>query len=336
MRPGIVLIIASLLTACGDSQLPSLALQGTAMGTTFNITIIDPPQDAPLQQIDAEIRQLLDDVENLASTYRDHSELSRLNARPEPGWVHISGELCDLLSQALEVSEQSGGAFDFTVGPLVNRWGFGPEQQPLVPPDDSELQAAMSKVGFRHVAVDCEKASIQRTVSGMYIDLSGWAKGFAIDRLALLLDDYQIDNYLVELGGELRARGRNASRELFAIAIEKPTLDRGLQHSVLRISDSAVASSGDYRNYFEHQGKRFSHTIDPRTGRPIEHDLTAVTVVNESAAYADAMATALLVLGPDAGMAMAEKLNLAALFLVRSTEDVIETPSTAYRRLHTL
>ena len=335
MRPGILITVAFLLTACGDSSLPSIALQGTAMGTTFNITIIDPPQDAPLEKIDSEIHRLLEDVENLASTYRDHSELSLLNANSETGWVSISSELCSLLSQALEVSEESNGAFDFTVGPLVNRWGFGPQQQLLIPPGDADLQAAMARVGFQHVDIDCVAAAVQRAVAGMYIDLSGWAKGFAVDRLASLLDDHNINNYLVELGGELRARGKNADSELFAIAIEKPSLDHGLQYSVLRISNAAVATSGDYRNFFEHEGKRYSHTIDPRTGRPIKHSLTGVTVVSESAAYADAMATALLVLGPDAGMALAEKLNLAALFLVRSTEELVETPSTAFRGLQT-
>ena len=164
----------------------------------------------------------------------------------------------------------------------------------------------------------------------MYVDLSGWAKGYAVDRLAELLDMNGLENYLIEIGGELRARGYNAEQRKFAIALESPIPEHNDKYSIVRLSDAGVVTSGDYRNYFESDGQRYSHTIDPRTGRPISHELASVTVVSDSTAYADAMATALLVLGPANGLALAEDLGVAAFFSIR-TELGIETfSSSAY------
>jgi thiamine biosynthesis lipoprotein len=164
----------------------------------------------------------------------------------------------------------------------------------------------------------------------VYVDLSGWAKGFAVDELAELLTSRDLGNFLVEVGGEMRVAGYNSEARKWAVAIEAPSTSRRAPHSIIRVTDTAVATSGDYRNFFEHDGTSYSHTIDPRTGRPVLHRLAAVTVMHASSAFADAMATALLVLGPDDGPVLAEDLGLAAYFLVRGISGIEEITTTAF------
>jgi len=314
-----------LITACEtDSRLPEFELVGQAMGTTYSVLLVDPAAEVSKDRLEVRISETLEHIENLLSTWRDDSELSKFNTNSSSGWIDVSAELCDAIERALEVSRQSNGAFDITVGPLVNLWGFGPHGDVNEPPDDDALRAAMNIVGYEELQTRCDEPAVRKSDGAVYVDLSGWAKGYAVDEVAVLLDDRQIANYLVEIGGELRVRGHNAEGLKWAVAIETPSKTTRTPHSVLRVTNTSVATSGDYRNYFDHDGKHYSHTIDGRTGRPIEHELAAVTVVSESAAYADAMATALLVLGPAEGPRRAEELGLAAFFLIRSETSIQE------------
>ena len=193
----------------------------------------------------------------------------------------------------------------------------------------------MAEVGYEKLHTQCETPAVEKKNGSIYVDLSAWAKGHAVDELATLLDRHELRDYLVEVGGELRVRGHNADGLKWAVAIEAPLSTKRMPHSVLRVTDTSVATSGDYRNFFEHDGQRYSHTIDARTGRPVTHALAAVTVVNESAAYADAMATALLVLGPSDGLARAESLGVAAKFLIRSKTGIEEVTTAGYDLLRT-
>jgi len=324
-----VLLSAFLFAACdNDSRLPEYELSGSAMGTTFSVLLVAPSDEVSKDRLQARIVEKLDAIENLASTWRENSELSLFNRNPASGWIEVSVELCSAIEQALEVSRQSDGAFDITVGPLVNLWGFGPDGDVSEPPSDDALFAVMDRVGYEGLPTRCDEPAVQKRDGGIYVDLSGWAKGYAVDEVAALLDQHELQNYLVEIGGELSVRGHNAEGLKWAVAVEAPSTTKRVPHSVLRVTDTSVATSGDYRNFFDHNGQRYSHTIDARTGRPISHDLAAVTVVSKSAAYADAMATALLVLGPEAGPRLAEKLGVAAYFLIRGKTgiDGLTTP----------
>ncbi|MGB5511636.1 MAG: FAD:protein FMN transferase, partial [Woeseiaceae bacterium] len=198
------------------------------------------------------------------------------------------------------------------------------------------VDAAMQDVGYQQLQTDCTKPALRKQRPGLYVDLSGWAKGLAVDEVALLLKQSGLENYMVEIGGELTVRGFNAERKNWAIAIETPSTLMRRPHSVLRLTNTSVATSGDYRNYFEHNGVRYSHTIDARTGRPVSHRLAAVTVVDKSAAWADAMATALLVLGPEAGPALAENLGVAGFFLVRESGGFEERATSSFEKLRNL
>lgn len=333
----LVSLTALLLAACsGDPSLPKLELSGSTMGTTFNVVLVAPGSDIDRTALRGDITAGLAEVNALASTWQPDTELSVFNATRSTDWVDVTGEFCEIVEQALEVCRLSLGAFDITVGPLVNLWGFGPDGQVLEPPADDVIEATMKRVGYEGLETRCSEPAVRKRHPEMTVDLSGWAKGLAVDRLANLLDEYALTDYLVEIGGELRVRGHNAQREKWAIAVEAPSTTTRRPHAVLRLSDASVATSGDYRNYFDHDGQHFSHTIDARTGRPVAHDLAAVTVVDESAAFADAMATALLVLGPAAGPALAEELGIAGYFLVRNETGIRELTTTEFDKIENL
>ena len=329
-----LLIPMLMLVACeGNSRLPQYELSGNAMGTTFSVLLVAPGEDFSKEQLQSNILETLEAVDRLASTWREDSELSRLNANRSSEWIDTSIELCTAIERALEISRLTDGAFDITVGPLVNLWGFGPDGDVSAPPADSALLAVMEEVGYERLKTHCDTPAVQKQNGNIYVDLSGWAKGHAVDRLAALLDEKQLKDYLVEIGGELRVRGHNAEGLKWAVAIESPSTTKRVPHSVLRVTNTSVATSGDYRNFFDHEGQHYSHTIDPRTGRPISHALAAVTVVNESAAYADALATALLVLGPTEGPERAKNLGVAAYFLIRDKTGIMEVSTPTFDSL---
>ncbi len=335
VRTLLILLLSVILVAACDSEktLKTYGLSGQTMGTAFNITLVTPPADTDLKKLHTAIFEELEHIENVASTYRSDSEVSAFNTNPSTDWITVNPEFCDMVSSALAVSATTNGAFDITVGPLVNLWGFGPSEQAHELPTDDEISVARNKVGYQMLRTDCDQNALRKISAEVYVDLSGWAKGYAVDKITALLDAEQIENYLVEIGGELRARGHNNKASKFTIAIEKPLQNNDMQHTIIHVSDVAVATSGDYRNFYERDGQRYSHTIDPRTGRPVTHDLTGVTVVSASTAYADAMATALLVLGPDEGPALAEQLGLASYFMVRTDQGIEEISTSQFAQL---
>lgn len=333
IRHVVVLSAALLLAACGDARLPELELSGSTMGTTFSVTLVAPGDGIAGEPLKSQITATLSAVDELTSTWRTDSELAEFNANAATDWITVSAELCNAIDGALEISRLSDGAFDVTIGPLVNLWGFGPDGEIREPPDDALIGETMAYVGYEGLQTRCNEPAMRKRHGAMYVDLSGWAKGHAVDKVAELLDEHGLSDYLVEIGGELRLRGHNAEGRKWAIAVEAPSTTTRRPQALLRLTDTSVATSGDYRNYFDHDGQRYSHTIDARTGRPVAHDLAAVTVVSESAAWADAMATALLVLGPESGLALAEKLGIAGYFLVRNKTGIEELTTTSFELL---
>lgn len=326
------LVAAVLLTACGGEMRPSHELTGTTMGTTFSVKIVAPPRPLQLESLRDEIRVLLEAVNQRMSTYIEDSEISLFNSSPGDEWVPVSAELCASIEDAQAISRLSGGAFDVTVAPLVDAWGFGPAIAVDTPPDDATIRALLADTGYGYLDADCSIPALRKRGSGVRVDLSAWAKGYAVDRIAGLLASHNVSDYLVEIGGELRGHGLNARREPWSIAIETPRTAGRSVHKVVRLTDFAMATSGDYRNYFEHDGRMYSHTIDPRTGHPVAHEAASVTVVADSAAFADGIATALLVLGPDAGLALAEREEIAAFFLLRLGDGFEERVTTSFAK----
>lgn len=321
-----------LLASCGDASSPKPVheLTGSAMGTSFSVKMVSPPISLSADALRQDVERTLLEIERQMSTYIADSELSRFNEYRAADWFEVSTDLCHVIADALSISAATDGAFDITVGPLVNLWGFGPAGAISEPPDAELIALLMDSVGHAALHTDCSVPALRKDRPDLYVDLSAFAKGYGVDQLAELLDGEQVHNYLVEIGGELRLRGTNASGELWAVAIETPNhLGRSV-HSIARLTDAGVATSGDYRNFFEYDGLHYSHTIDPRTGYPVEHDAASVTVVADSAAFADAMATALLVLGPDDGLDLAERDGIAAYYLLRDGDEIEERASTIF------
>ncbi len=317
----LLLVPLLMLAACGGSA-DVETLSGSAMGTTYSIKVKGRPAVISVTELGDELTTLLESVEAELSTYRPESGLSRFNVSTSTDWQPVSQLLCDSVAATLEISRLSDGSFDVTVGPLVDLWGFGAEGIGHEPPEDSAVEESLAVVGYENLEVDCDRPAIRKTIPELRVDLSGWAKGYAVDMLAERLDELFIDDYLVEVGGELRTRGTNAAGDQWVIAIESPDPDARRVYATIGVSDLAVATSGDYRNFFEYEGTRYSHMIDPDTGRPVTHDLASVTIVHPSAAFADAVATAVHVLGPADGYALAEREGLAALLLTYGPQGI--------------
>ena len=314
---------AALVTGCGD---PAPATRGAptvtrfggdTMGSTYSVKLagqrLSPAAAAAAQQ---RIEAAFADVVAKMSTYDDASELSRFNRHPAHAPFAMSDDTFTVFARAGEVSAASEGAFDITVAPAVDAWGFGPAKAQRVVTGES-LRALQGRVGWQRLALDARARTVAKAMPDVRADLSGIAKGYGVDRAAEAVDSLGITDYMIEAGGEVRTRGRNASGQPWQIAVERPDAVPQRVHRIVPLSGLAMATSGDYRIYFEQDGTRYCHEIDPATGGPIRHGLASVTVVGRDCAYADAMATALIVLGPERGYALASVRDVAALFIVR-------------------
>lgn len=326
----IVLVIAA-VAGCDGPGGGNEPLHGRTMGTVYQVQTACESRPPDLA---AAIATLLEDIDAQMSTYREDSLLSRLNRAPSGEWLDASPELLDVLEPAQTLSELSAGAFDVTVGPLVNLWGFGPDGAPDSIPAPSEVAAARNRVGYQHL--ELRRPAQLRKQRELYIDLSAIAKGYAVDRMAHLLLGQGCENFLVEIGGELRVHGRKSGGAAWRIGVESP--DPEVLGGVLRVVQTAqtegiaMATSGDYRNFLELGGQRFTHTIDPRTGAPVAHRLASVTVLHGSTLWADGFATLLNVMGPTEGFDLAEREHLAALFVERTDEGFAERATSDFAR----
>lgn len=323
-RPGIHLWtlavgLAALVEACNRGP-TTVVLSGQTMGTTYVVKVVLPGGVSyDNKYLTDLIQKPLDEVNARMSTFREDSELSRFNQFLDTTPFAVSKETAEVFAMAQRVSQASDGAFDVTGGPLVNAWGFGPPGRATQTPTEEELERLRRRVGYRLLEVNAEEGALRKARPDIYCDLSAIAKGYGVDKVAEALERAGFTDYMVEIGGEVRARGLNPTGQPWRIAIEKPVpYVRGEIDTVVPLRDCSLATSGDYRNFYEENGKRLSHTIDPGTGRPITHQLASVSVIHKECAMADAYATAIMVLGPEEGLAFAEREGLAAVFLVHA------------------
>lgn len=303
------------------------ALAGATMGTTWSARLALPAQMTADAVRDA-IQQALDKVVAQMSTWDETSDLSRYNRSTSSGWVSLPDECLYVLQHALQLAADTRGAYDPTVGPLVNAWGFGPPPYASEPPSKDTIRTLRQRCGWERVRLD---SAIGRAwqPGGAYLDLSAIAKGYGVDLAAQALNALGIEHYLVEVGGELRARGRRPDGHPWRVAIEVP--DGSDDHALpLILSDRSIATSGDYRRYRDSDTRRYAHTLDPRTGRPIIHGVASVTVIHTHCMQADALATALTVLGERDGLDYARHHDLAALFILRDGQHLRLAASDAF------
>lgn len=320
------------LAACGNTEQEGPAhnrLEGSIFGSFYTITLVGDYESEELERLREGLVEQMNRVDMAMSTYKDDSELMAFN-NAEPGeWVELSDDLYQVLDISQSVAAASDGAFDVTVGGLVNLWTFGPEARPERRPTEELLQERLSLAGYQNLELDPEQRRARRTTDS-FVDLSGVAKGYAVDLLGEWLLNQGIEHFMVNLGGDMIVSGERAPGQKWRVGIELP--DSLVQQAkyVLPLSNTSVATSGDYRNYFEADGRRYSHTIDPATGEPVNHDLASVTVVHESNAIADAWATAMMVVGTQGAQALAEDYNLKVLLLSREQDQWVTWQSAEF------
>ena len=345
------------LTACDKPQTPVenislstpkaeqiVALAGETMGSIYHIKYLAKNNlPATPKQNHEDIEKILVDVNAKMSTYIKTSELSQFNQNTQTQTpLEISSDLAKVIKEAIRLNKLTQGALDVTVGPVVNLWGFGPEKRPErkptpeKQPTEEQLAARQAWVGIDKLTLT-EKAGnfyLTKAIPELYVDLSSIAKGFGVDQVANYLESLQIENYMVEIGGEIRAKGHNSEGKPWQIAIEQPSFDGSqIAQQIIGIKDLAMATSGNYRNYFEQDGIRFSHEIDPHTGRPIQHALASITVLAPSSMPADGLSTGLFVLGEKKAIEIAEQENLAIFMIIKDGKGYRTEMSSAFKTL---
>lgn len=315
-----------LIAGCNGSQnSESLTISGQTMGTTYTVVVLDDGNLLESEALRVEIETVLNDVNARMSNWDENSEISRFNTRTDTTPVKISRELARVMAAANEVHSKSAGKFDVTLGPLIELWGFGPRKPDDPLPPANAIAAMRERVGQAElIRLDLPDAMMAKLRSDVSIDLSAIAKGYGIDAIVSKLMELGYKNHLVEIGGDLRATGINTRSVPWRVGIENPQTGAREIKRIVALNDQSLATSGDYRNYVEVDGVRYSHIIDPSTGRPITHRTTSVSVVARDAMTADAWATALLVLGEEKGLETADTYGIAAYFISRT---VVESGS---------
>jgi thiamine biosynthesis lipoprotein len=298
------------------------------MGTAYGVTLAGVLTGTETEVVRALVERALGTVDAHMSTFRADSDVRALDRAQAGVWVPMSSHTREVVDDARRIHALSGGAFDPTVGELVSLWGFGPAHRQARLPTEQLIAAARGRGGMHGIEVDAAAGALRATRRGATLDLSGIAKGYAVDLVAAALERAGIASYLVDVGGELRAGGAPARGGPWHVGIEHPVPgSRAVQMAVV-LDEEAISTSGDYRNFFQRGGQRYSHTIDPRTGHPVRHRLASVSVIAPNAMEADALSTAFMVLGPDEGLALARQLDVAALFLSHGTGGAFEPRMT--------
>ncbi|WP_424933791.1 FAD:protein FMN transferase [Amaricoccus macauensis] len=327
---------AFLLLASCDRTPEVIRIAGETMGTTYHVTVVDPPSEEDAETLRDAIEAKLAAVNGCMSTWDPDSEISRFNAMQSSEPMEITENMAEVVRAADAIHALSHGKFDITLGPLIDLWGFG-EPRPGEPiPSDEAIAEALEIVGQARLIDLKPGPSLAKRDPRVRVNLSAIAKGYGIDQVAAVLAEKGIENYLVEIGGDLVASGQNPLGDAWVIGIERPDAQQRAVEMVLPLTDLGAATSGDYRNFFEEDGVRYSHIIDPTTGRPVTHRTTSVTVVAKSAMLADGLATALLATGERRGIDLAEENNIAALFIVHDGEGFVTRSTSAFEKIANL
>lgn len=326
-----VFLLILVFSGCstGEKTEKLIEIHGATMGTTYMIKLV--PGDAPMQENDVKsgIEKVLRQINRQMSVFDPQSEISQFNRSLDSSWFKVSGSLASVVHNALEVSRISKGAFDVTAAPLIDLWGFGPRSKEDAVPSPVEIEKARSCTGYGKMEVSLNPPGLKKKMACVICNLSAIAKGYGVDQVALYLEKAGIRRYLVEIGGEIRVSGKNHFNRQWRVGIATPDGSFGV-HRAIPLENESMATSGDYFNFFEREGIRYSHTIDPRTGAPVKHNLASVTVIHQSCMMADAYATAIQVMGPEMGFSWAVKHHLAVLMLIRDNDSLIERATESF------
>ncbi|EOZ0908107.1 FAD:protein FMN transferase ApbE [Klebsiella quasipneumoniae] len=316
-----------LFSGCDSATTPATpastatVLDGKTMGTFWRVSVIGV-DEAKAQALRAKVQAQLDADDRLLSTWKNDSALMRFNHATDTRPWPVSEAMADIVTLSLRIGAKTHGAMDITVGPLVNLWGFGPDKQPVATPDAQAIAAAKARTGLQHLQVinQSGRQFLQKDIPDLFVDLSTVGEGYAADHLARLMEQEGISRYLVSVGGALVSRGMNGEGKPWRVAIQKPTDQENAVQAIVDINGHGISTSGSYRNYYELDGKRISHVIDPQTGQPITHKLVSVTVIAQTALEADGWDTGLMVLGPEKAQQVVREQGLAVYMIVKEGE----------------
>lgn len=333
-RYGIGFLMLAALAGCEKpvAESPMVEIHGRTMGTFYGVKVVgDFPggQQALQTQVDSLLKHYNDEI----STYDPNSSLSKFNQQQTTTPFPVSQDMADIVISAVRVGQRTQSVLDVTVGPLVNLWGFGPDKRPIKTPTDEQITAARQRVGIQHlhVNVSADHAELRKDVPNIYVDLSTIGEGFGADKVAEFLESRGVHNYLVEIAGASRSRGVNAKGDPWKLAIQKPTDELDEVQAIIKPDGRAISTSGSYRNYYELDGQRYSHIIDPATGKPITHRLVSATVITPTALEADGLDTALMVMGPETAMAFAKQQRLAVYLVIKTDKGFKAEYSEAFK-----
>ena len=318
---GLLLALMLILTACQPAPPAQIRIQGKTMGTFYGVTVTDafPGGEAALQR---EVDALLVRMNQEISTYDPGSLISRFNQGPAGVPMVIPASMANIVQQGIDAGHLTGGKLDVTVGPLVNLWGFGPDKRPVKRPTAEQIARARDRVGIDKLSLTTQggKYLLGKSIPDLYLDLSTLGEGAASDELAALLEGKGVNNYLIEVAGAVRSKGHNGKGNPWRVAIVEPSDRPGAIEDVVIPNGMALSTAGSYRNYYELDGQRYSHIIDPASGAPVTHKLVSASVITKTALEADALDTALMVMGPEPALAFAREHQLAVYLIVKTEQ----------------
>ncbi|SCX42161.1 thiamine biosynthesis lipoprotein [Pseudomonas sp. NFACC32-1] len=326
-----LVVLVAALSGCGNGDTLE-RFDGPTMGSRYSVQYVRHSAAPGPKALQGEVESILAEVDRQFSTYRSDSEIELFNGLPANSCKVMPGPVLELIRVGERLSLDSEGAFDLTVQPLLNLWGFGPQSREEKVPTAQALAQARQRVGYGLLRIDGERLCKDAAVE---VDFNSVAAGHAVDRIAARLQALGIDSYLVEATGELKAAGHKPDGAPWRVALEEPRDDRQVAERVIEVDGYGVSTSGDYRHYFEQDGTRYSHTLDARTGSPVRHNLASVTVIHPSALMADGLSTLLLILGPERGWDYAEKHGIGVFFVVREQGRFVIRTNDAFERFST-
>nr|WP_050563956.1 FAD:protein FMN transferase [Pseudomonas umsongensis] len=328
-RWGGLVVMVGVLSGCGNGD--SLErFDGPTMGSSYSIQYVRHAGLPAPAEVRVQVEKILSDVDRQMSTYRSDSDIERFNNLPANHCQTMPAPILELVRVGERLSLQSDGSYDLTVEPLLNLWGFGPQAREEKVPSAEALAEVQQRVGHNHLRIEgdqlCKDAAVE-------VDFNSIAAGYAVDTIAAELEALGIHDYLAEATGELKAVGKKLDGSPWHIALEEPRDDQQVAERIIAVDGYGVSTSGDYRNYFEQGGRRYSHTFDARTGTPVLHTLASVTVIHPSALMADGLSTLLLILGPERGWDYAQTHDIAAFFVIRADTGFVTRTNQAFERL---
>lgn len=329
MRKAVLGVVLASLLGCGQEHALE-RISGPTMGSSYTVQYVRTPQGPAPERVRREVEEVLEGIDKHFSTYRGDSSIETFNRLPANSCQRMPAEVLELVRMGEQLAQQSDGAFDLTVEPLLDLWGFGPQSRMEKVPDAQALTSARARVGHGHLRIVGEQLCKDAPVA---VDFNSIAAGYAVDVLIERLKALGVADLLVDVTGELKAVGRKPDGQGWKVALELPREDRQIVQQMLVVDGFGVSTSGDYRNYFEENGQRYSHTFDARLGRPVQHDLAAVTVVDRSALMADGYSTLLLILGPQQGWDFALRHGIAAVFVTRVGDGFVSRSTPAFAQV---